>query len=254
MASADPADKRAEGATPKPPATSLTGKPGSQAKGIGPQKKPSLKPPAAEKSPGRKRTPAPGRGPAGGRAGDQRGGSRGGRTGSLGPAALGGTGRSSPAKSGPGATQVGAPGSGVAVDLHRVQPGDTFSSLAVAYFGSPRHTQFLIDSNPQIADPNLLRVGSSIKIPALPTRQGSKSATRQPPRSPKGPAGRTAPDRKRETARTYTVRVGDTFYGIARDKLGSASRWQQLLELNKELVNGDPRRLQVGQVLKLPES
>ena len=136
-----------------------------------------------------------------------------------------------------------------AVDLHKVQAGDTFSALAVIYFGSERYTQFLIDANPQIADPNRLSVGTEIRIPEPPaetTPRGTRPApaarsaqtTPQPPASPR--------------TRTYTVKEGDTFYGIARDVLGSAGRWEELFELNKELVKGNPKNLQIGQVLTLP--
>jgi nucleoid-associated protein YgaU len=52
---------------------------------------------------------------------------------------------------------------------------------------------------------------------------------------------------------TYTVKTGDTFYGIAQDQLGDASRWQEIFDLNKDVVHGDPKRLQVGHVLVLPD-
>ncbi len=53
--------------------------------------------------------------------------------------------------------------------------------------------------------------------------------------------------------RTYTVKPGDTFYGISRNVLGNASRWKELLELNSELVAGEPRNLRPGQELVLPD-
>lgn len=49
-------------------------------------------------------------------------------------------------------------------------------------------------------------------------------------------------------ATTYTVKAGDTLSTIAASKLGSASKWQQLADLNGIR---DPRSLKVGQVLKL---
>jgi nucleoid-associated protein YgaU len=48
------------------------------------------------------------------------------------------------------------------------------------------------------------------------------------------------------------VRAGDSFYSIARDVLGDASRWRELLELNSALVDGEPTNLRVGQVVQLP--
>ena len=120
-----------------------------------------------------------------------------------------------------------------AARTHTVEPGDTFSVLAEAYYGSQRHTGFLIQANPQVKDPNRLLVGTVINIPPLARREtGAAVAAAQPG--------------------TYRVREGDTFYGIARDVLGDTSRWKELLELNSSVVDGDPRNLRVGQVLKLP--
>lgn len=135
---------------------------------------------------------------------------------------------------------VSRPAGGAAVETHRVQPGDTFSQLAVRYYGSAGFTQFLIGANPQAGDPNRLAIGTIISIPPrpAPTESATARASNQP--------GRTS------SSRTYTVRSGDSFYAIARDVLGDASRWRELYELNKKLVGGDPKSLQVGHVLQLP--
>jgi len=53
--------------------------------------------------------------------------------------------------------------------------------------------------------------------------------------------------------RTYKVKSGDSFYKIAKEQLGNAERWKELLALNKTLVNGDPSSLQPGQTLVLPD-
>ncbi len=132
----------------------------------------------------------------------------------------------------------------LAVDTHRVQPGDSFASLARAYYGHEKYTRFLIASNPQVPTPNRLRVHDVLKIPPLPTDDRfprSKATDDITARMPAAPR------------RTYTVRSGDSFYRIARNVLCNASRWQELLALNKALVQGEPRRLRPGQILKLPE-
>lgn len=50
---------------------------------------------------------------------------------------------------------------------------------------------------------------------------------------------------------TYTVKEGDTLASIARKKLGSAGRTQDIIALNKSTLD-DPDSLKVGMVLKLP--
>jgi nucleoid-associated protein YgaU len=97
---------------------------------------------------------------------------------------------------------------------------------------------WLRQANPQIENPRSLKVGSVIKIPARP--------------SPRSTTARPRPSETPRASRTYRVKAGDSFYRIARDVLGDASRWKELFELNKDLVKGDPKRLQVDQVIVLP--
>jgi nucleoid-associated protein YgaU len=152
----------------------------------------------------------------------------------------------------------------VAVDTHRVQPGDTLSSLAQAYYGSTKYAQFLRENNPDISVPDRLAVGTIVRIPpraeertpdAAKPSVAEKPAVEKPatdkPTTEKAtgakPSGESAGGR-----RTYTVKAGDSFYSIAKDVLGDASRWKELYELNKASVNGDPTHLRIGQVVVLP--
>jgi len=135
-----------------------------------------------------------------------------------------------------------------AVETHVIQPGDSLAAIARRYYGSERYTDFLIKSNPQLSDPRRLKIGATVRIPARPddrdrARTSSPGTTRQGKRSAASTAG---------TGRTYRVRPGDSFYAIARDRLGDASRWRELFELNKALVNGDPTSLRAGQTIALP--
>jgi nucleoid-associated protein YgaU len=47
----------------------------------------------------------------------------------------------------------------------------------------------------------------------------------------------------------YVVREGDTLYSIAEGWFGDADRWDLIAAANPDL---DPRRLQIGQTLRLP--
>jgi nucleoid-associated protein YgaU len=120
-----------------------------------------------------------------------------------------------------------------------VQPGDTLSSLALRYYGSAVFTRHLIENNLHIADPDRLTIGMVVKIPPAPAGVARRAPTPSKTAEARGP-------------RTYTTKAGDSFYAIARDVLGDARRWKELLELNAHVVGGDPTRLQVGQVLVLP--
>ncbi len=133
-----------------------------------------------------------------------------------------------------------------AADTHKVQPGDSLASLSQAYYGNAKYAKFLADSNTQVADPARLALGVTIKIPPLPSDVDMRIAG---PTKTASTATANASGR-----RTYKVQAGDSFYRIARDQLGNANRWKELLALNKTLVHNDPTQLQVGQTLLLPES
>lgn len=51
---------------------------------------------------------------------------------------------------------------------------------------------------------------------------------------------------------TYTVKRGDTLSGIAKKKLGKASRWREIYNLNKNIIK-NPNVIKVGWKLKIPK-
>ena len=53
------------------------------------------------------------------------------------------------------------------------------------------------------------------------------------------------------SAKTYTVKAGDTLGAIAKEHLGSAGAYMKIFELNKDQLT-DPDKIKPGQVLKLP--
>ncbi len=52
--------------------------------------------------------------------------------------------------------------------------------------------------------------------------------------------------------RSYTVKKGDTLYGIARTQLGDEDRWREIYNLNKTTIGSNPHLIYPGQVLRLP--
>jgi len=126
---------------------------------------------------------------------------------------------------------------------HTIRRGDSYALLAEQYYGSQRHAKFLMDANPEHSDPRRLREGVVLRVPPMPNQPGTAHSAGSL-RRPSGTAGE----------RTYVVRGGDSFYRIAVRELGSGSRWPELFELNKNVVDGKPERLRPGQVLRLPSS
>jgi nucleoid-associated protein YgaU len=64
-------------------------------------------------------------------------------------------------------------------------------------------------------------------------------------------AAAPAPAAPAASARTYTVKAGDTFSAIAKEQLGSAGAYMKIFELNKDQLT-DPDKIKPGQVLRLP--
>jgi nucleoid-associated protein YgaU len=65
-----------------------------------------------------------------------------------------------------------------------------------------------------------------------------------------GPAASASPAAQ-ASAKTYTVKAGDTLSQIAKDHLGSAGAYMKIFELNKDQLT-DPDKIKPGQVLRLP--
>lgn len=53
------------------------------------------------------------------------------------------------------------------------------------------------------------------------------------------------------SARTYTVKPGDTLSGIAKEHLGNANSYMEIFEANRDQLS-DPDKIKPGQVLKIP--
>lgn len=51
--------------------------------------------------------------------------------------------------------------------------------------------------------------------------------------------------------RTHTVEKGDTLSAISRQHYGSANRWQEIFDANRDQLD-DPDLIQPGQVLRIP--
>ena len=52
----------------------------------------------------------------------------------------------------------------------------------------------------------------------------------------------------------YTVQSGDTLGTIAAKLLGSSSKYKDIYDLNKDVIGADMNKLEVGMVLKMPDT
>ncbi|MCL2852914.1 MAG: 5'-nucleotidase C-terminal domain-containing protein [Defluviitaleaceae bacterium] len=87
--------------------------------------------------------------------------------------------------------------------------------------------------------------------PVVEALAAEEAAAEEPVPAVEAPAAVEVPAVVMAADGTYTVADGDSLYMIARNLLGSGSRWGEIYELNSELIT-DPRMIQVGWQLRIP--
>jgi nucleoid-associated protein YgaU len=104
----------------------------------------------------------------------------------------------------------------------KVVPGDSLWKLAERYFGSGLRWKRLAALNPQLADPNRLRVGDWIQTPS----------------------------ERKQTAKHVIIQPGDTLWRVARAELGSPLALNCLAQANPQLRSVD--LVLAGETLVVP--
>ena len=113
-----------------------------------------------------------------------------------------------------------------------VRSGDSLSLIAQRALGSSGRWREIWNLNrAQVPNPNMIQVGMVLRLPAA-----AQSVEPSPQPAPTG---------------TYVVRSGDTLSLIAIRLLGSASRWRELWEANRDRVP-NPNFISVGMTLRVP--
>lgn len=140
--------------------------------------------------------------------------------------------------------------------IHVIQPGDSYSALAVRYYGSERYTNLIVKANPG-KDPRRLMVGAKINIPPAPDAARPEASAASPEGTASvstagpAPAGKLPPIPE---DRLYIVKQGESWRSLAARFLGNEARWPELYELNKDRIGGArPESLRANTKIELPE-
>ena len=112
-----------------------------------------------------------------------------------------------------------------------VKTGDSLWKLAQQNLGRGSRYAELLAVNPGIVDPNQIRAGARLVLPAVSASPAARSTE----------ANATA---------SIKVRKGDTLWTLAKSSLGRSSAWPCLAAANPSLR--DPNRIYEGQSLVLP--
>ena len=134
---------------------------------------------------------------------------------------------------------------------HHIKPNETLTSISTHYFGDTSMLRDLAQYN-DITDMNMVPVGLRLKIPrtAALIRGDTPTATLQQLEQLVGFESSNASNSS-PTAKTYTVKKGDTLGEISLRVLGTSKKWRTLYEYNKDVIR-NPDRVLEGTVLKIP--
>jgi nucleoid-associated protein YgaU len=148
--------------------------------------------------------------------------------------------------------------------LYTVAEGDTWSGLAQRFYQDGRYTRNLQQANDDVVD---LAPGHDILVPVFdfiekdaglqrdvaattPVRSAASTPTASTPAPVAGaPAGK--PVAAAGSGQVYVVHSGDTLSDISKAVFGTATRWQELLDANTDVLK-KPEALQVGMKLRIP--
>lgn len=131
---------------------------------------------------------------------------------------------------------------------HQVQAGDTLWKIAEQRYGDPTlHTRLAEYNRRRLNSDGHPRVGATLLIPV---REELVAGGEAPTATTRATA---TPDRSstEAAARRHTVQRGETLGEISQKLLGTARRWREIHELNRDVID-NPDHVPAGVVLRIP--
>ena len=128
--------------------------------------------------------------------------------------------------------------------------GDTVSKLAGKFMGgnTKANREAFIKANPSVTpDGHLVFAGRTYIIPSATTATSPTVVAKAQPAQYAAPA----PAPLRPGIVLYTVKDNDSLWKIASEQLGSGTRWEEIRDMNKDLLNGS-EQVHANMRLKLP--
>ncbi len=142
------------------------------------------------------------------------------------------------------------PSPGQSVIKHTVMPNENLTEIARRYYGNGDYWREIMRANPDKVGPDgSVRSGAVLDIPKREDAivgMSIDSAARESVLRVDTPSAQIS------RQRTVEVKAGDTLSELASKYLGSASRWDEILDANRDKLE-TATDLQVGMKLKMPE-
>lgn len=130
------------------------------------------------------------------------------------------------------------------VSVHDVKPGESLRAICRRYYGNADLANPLARYN-GVSDPDVLRANRRLRIPSAAVLLDP--AARWTAKQAYTNAVRSTDAR----SVTYTIKPGESLSEIAQRLLNSAARWEQLYELNRDVLS-DPDEIRAGTVITIP--
>lgn len=153
-------------------------------------------------------------------------------------------------------------GAGTAVakaHTHKVQKGETFSTIAAAAYGSANYYPYIMRANPKV-DAKALKPGMDLVLPDVSEVKGAGNAAtttdeKAPAKGEAIPASfhKTSPAAPVDASKEYKVVAGDSLNKIAIHLYGKQDMSKAIYEANKSTIGDNPAAIKIGMVLKLPQ-
>jgi nucleoid-associated protein YgaU len=132
--------------------------------------------------------------------------------------------------------------------VHVVEKGETLSSISKKHYDTVAKWRIIYEANKSvIPDPNVVPVGTKLRIPAATEAGRAEVAAAAATRvalSADVPASRRG-------RRTYTAKKGDTLFRIALKEYDDGSKWKDILAANRDQLKAD-RDLKENMVIVIP--
>lgn len=143
--------------------------------------------------------------------------------------------------------------------LYTWQEGDSYRRIADHYYGDWSKFSVLRRSNEGRGD---VQPGEQIFVPVFDSDPVVASVPVQPASTPSGKkttahapkksAPKSVASAPKGTGnKTHVVKNGESLWKIARAELGDGNRWQEIYELNKDVLASE-KSVHTGQTLRLP--
>lgn len=136
--------------------------------------------------------------------------------------------------------------------VHVVQTGESYWTISKRYYDTGKYFTALEDYNKvRIPDPRKIRPGMKVLVPTIghleelyPQLQGARKETL----AANLPSGFF---KNQQGQPMYRIGESDTLSAVSKEFLGRASRWQEIYDLNQNVLKDAPQ-LKIGMELKLP--